>query len=141
MAQGNPKRTPHYLQVCSFHVRMFFVCSRKWNRGKAKKTMAERFPNPQKLKLTELHSHVICENKDLLYEEAPQAYKEVEGIIKDLQDNNLIKVVAILRPVRSPRPSLTVNARSHVSCAAYHIQNASRPLVAAALVLADLEIK
>jgi release factor H-coupled RctB family protein len=51
------------------------------------------------LTTTDLGSRVICENKDLLYEEVPDAYKEIEDIINDLQDFNLIKIVAVLRPM------------------------------------------
>jgi release factor H-coupled RctB family protein len=48
---------------------------------------------------TELGSKVICENKDLLYEEVPSAYKEIQDIVQDLVDFNLVKVVAVFRPL------------------------------------------
>ena len=48
---------------------------------------------------TELGSHVICEDKELLYEEAPQAYKNISVVIDDLVDAGLIDVIAILKPV------------------------------------------
>jgi release factor H-coupled RctB family protein len=72
---------------------------RSWSRSKARAHLAQRHPNPAKLKFTELRSHVICEDKDLLYEEAPQAYKPVDGVIADLQEEGLIKVIAVLRPL------------------------------------------
>lgn len=48
---------------------------------------------------TELGNPVICDNKDLLYEEAPQAYKNVEVVIDDLVKLGFIKVVAKMKPL------------------------------------------
>jgi release factor H-coupled RctB family protein len=42
---------------------------------------------------------VICEDKELLYEEAPQAYKNISIVIDDLVQAGLVDVVAMLRPV------------------------------------------
>lgn len=73
---------------------------RKWNRSRAQAKMKERYKHEQHLlQKTELDSHVICEDKDLLYEEAPQAYKEITEIIEDLADAKLVTVIAILKPV------------------------------------------
>ncbi len=48
---------------------------------------------------TSLGSHVICEDKDLLWEEAPEAYKEIQDIIIDLVEQKLVQVIAIMRPL------------------------------------------
>ena len=48
---------------------------------------------------TSLGSRVICEDRDLLYEEAPMAYKPVESVIEALVEAGLIRVIATLRPV------------------------------------------
>ena len=48
---------------------------------------------------TDLGSHVICEDKALLYEEAPQAYKNITTVIDDLVVAGLVEVIAILRPL------------------------------------------
>jgi release factor H-coupled RctB family protein len=48
---------------------------------------------------TDLGSVVICDDKALLYEEAPQAYKNIERVISDLVDAGLVKVIAILAPL------------------------------------------
>jgi len=45
------------------------------NRSKALWKGKEMYPNPNALIKTEMDSLVICELKDLLYEEAPIAYK------------------------------------------------------------------
>ena len=42
---------------------------------------------------------VICEERDLLYEEAPAAYKNIESVIGDLVDAGLVSVIATLRPL------------------------------------------
>lgn len=72
---------------------------RKWNRGKALQMGKANTKKADALTTTELGSRVICENKDLLYEEVPNAYKEIEDIVNDLQEFNLIKIVAVLRPL------------------------------------------
>lgn len=42
---------------------------------------------------------VICEDQTRLYEEAPEAYKDVEAVVGDLVAWGLVEVVAVLRPV------------------------------------------
>ncbi|WP_415894158.1 RNA ligase RtcB family protein [Neptuniibacter sp. PT8_73] len=71
---------------------------RKWKRGDCQARLSHKFKKDDLLK-TALGSRVICGNKELLYDEAPQAYKNCETIIDDLVDAGLIKVVARLRPV------------------------------------------
>jgi release factor H-coupled RctB family protein len=46
-----------------------------------------------------LGSYVICEDKNLLYEEAPQAYKNIDVVVKDLIDAGLIEIIAIFKPL------------------------------------------
>ena len=48
---------------------------------------------------TALGSHVICEDKELLYEEAPQAYKNIATVIGDLVQAGLVEVLAVLKPL------------------------------------------
>jgi len=48
---------------------------------------------------TELGNHVVCEDKGLLYEEAPQAYKNINIVIDDLVQEGLIEVLGVLRPL------------------------------------------
>lgn len=73
---------------------------RKWARSDAKGRLEKRY-SIEKLQRTELGSHVICEDRDLIYEEAPQAYKDIEIVIEDLVEAGLVKVVAVLRPLIS----------------------------------------
>ncbi len=48
---------------------------------------------------TELGSRVICRDKQLIFEEAPQAYKSAESVVQCLVLAGLIIPVARLRPV------------------------------------------
>lgn len=71
---------------------------RKWKRSEAKSHLSHKF-KVEDLRQTALGSRVICEDKDLLYEEAPQAYKNIDIVIQDMLDAGLIRVIAIFRPV------------------------------------------
>lgn len=71
---------------------------RKWSRGSCKEKLRDRFKAKSLIK-TPIGSHVICEDKNLLYEEAPQAYKNIDAVIDDLISENLIEVAATLRPI------------------------------------------
>ncbi len=71
---------------------------RKWTRSDARSRMRERFAVAE-LVQTGLGGRVVCEDRDLLYEEAPAAYKKIEAVIQDLVDAGLVSVVATLRPL------------------------------------------
>lgn len=71
---------------------------RKWARSDARQRMRERFGMHQ-LVQTPLGGRVICEERDLLYEEAPAAYKNIEAVIADLVAAGLGSVIATLRPL------------------------------------------
>ena len=71
---------------------------RKWARSDARQRMRERF-RVSELAQTPLGSRVVCEDRDLLYEEAPAAYKNIEAVIADLVEAGLVSVIATLRPL------------------------------------------
>lgn len=71
---------------------------RKWSRGDAKSKLGKRF-NSSDLERTELGGRVICEDRKLIFEEAPPAYKNIETVIDDLVQAGLIAVIAVLRPI------------------------------------------
>ncbi len=71
---------------------------RKWARSDARLRMRERF-SVSELAQTPLGGRVICEERDLLYEEAPPAYKNIEAVIQDLVAAGLVSVIATLRPL------------------------------------------
>ena len=71
---------------------------RKWNRKSTRERLKTKY-SAKALTQTALGSAVICENRDLLYEEAPEAYKKIESVIDDMVQAGLIRVLATLRPV------------------------------------------
>ncbi len=71
---------------------------RRWTRSDTKARLSRRY-RPKDLTRTDLGGRVICRNKDLIYEEAPQAYKNIETVISDLVDAGLVRIIATLRPV------------------------------------------
>ncbi len=71
---------------------------RKWARSDARQRMRERF-SVSELAQTPLGGRVVCEERDLLYEEAPAAYKNIEAVIQDLVAAGLVSVIATLRPL------------------------------------------
>ena len=71
---------------------------RKWKRGEARGRLSGR-QRPEDLVTTALGGRVICEDKELLYDEAPENYKGIERVVADLREAGLIDVTATLRPV------------------------------------------
>jgi release factor H-coupled RctB family protein len=71
---------------------------RKWTRRDARARMRERF-GAADLVRTPLGGTVVCEDKDLLFEEAPDAYKRIDRVVADLVDAGACRVLATLRPV------------------------------------------
>lgn len=71
---------------------------RKWRRGECHDRLRHKY-HKQDLYRTSLGSRVICGNKELLYDEAPEAYKSCQSVISDMLDAGLITLVAKLRPV------------------------------------------
>ena len=71
---------------------------RRWQRGYAKSRLSHKY-RIDDLARTELGGRVICEDRELIYDEAPQAYKDIAQVIADLQAAGLIEVIAVYRPV------------------------------------------
>lgn len=71
---------------------------RKWSRGEARDKLSGKFRIAD-LERTRLGSRVICEDRDLIYEEAPQAYKDIHQVVRDLQSGGLIDLIATFRPL------------------------------------------
>ncbi|KAF8965258.1 tRNA-splicing ligase [Flammula alnicola] len=55
--------------------------------------------NKSTLTTTSLGSEVICMDPDLLIEERPEAYKDVQCVVEDMENQNVCKGVVVLRPV------------------------------------------
>jgi release factor H-coupled RctB family protein len=73
---------------------------RKWSRKDAHARLSRRY-RVADLQRTGLGSHVICEDRRLIFEEAPEAYKDIAGVIADLEQAGLVRVIARLRPLLS----------------------------------------
>jgi release factor H-coupled RctB family protein len=71
---------------------------RKWARSETRLRMRERFSVPE-LTHTVLGGRVICEERETLYEEAPDAYKNIGDVVQNLVDAELASVVATFRPL------------------------------------------
>ncbi|WP_312649596.1 RNA ligase RtcB family protein [Aminipila sp.] len=71
---------------------------RKYQRSECRGRMSSKYTKNE-LRETVLKSKIICNNSNLLYEEAPDAYKNIGDIIKCLEEFNLIKIVASLKPL------------------------------------------
>jgi release factor H-coupled RctB family protein len=71
---------------------------RKWSRSESRLRARERY-RVAELERTRLGGRVICEQRDLLYAEAPMAYKPIEQVITALVEARLIEVIATFRPV------------------------------------------
>ncbi len=71
---------------------------RKWKRSDCKGKLSNRF-KANDLKNTVFNSEIICEDKGLLYEEAPQAYKGCDAVVQTLVETGLVTLIARLKPV------------------------------------------
>ena len=71
---------------------------RKWQRGECKARLSHKF-SADSLRQTVFGSAVVCADKALIFEEAPQAYKKIDSIIAAMRDFGLIELVARMKPV------------------------------------------
>jgi release factor H-coupled RctB family protein len=71
---------------------------RKWARAEARGKLGAK-ADAKALRRTRLGGRVICDDKDLLFEEAPQAYKPIATVVDALLEAGLIRVIAELAPV------------------------------------------
>ena len=72
---------------------------RRWQRGYAKSRLSHKY-RVEDLVRTDLGGRVICEDRELLYDEAPQAYKDIAQVIADLESGRASsRTIAVYRPV------------------------------------------
>ncbi len=71
---------------------------RKWIRSDCKGRLKNHFKSEELLR-SRFNSRLICDNRDMVYEEAPQAYKSVETVVDSLTRAGIITVIARLKPV------------------------------------------
>lgn len=77
---------------------------RQMTRAKARSAMSERFSKEDLLQ-TPSGGIVVCDKKDLIYEEAPSAYKDIDGVVRCMaqdvcaENGGLVRILATLRPL------------------------------------------
>ncbi|WP_367430492.1 RNA ligase RtcB family protein [Snodgrassella alvi] len=71
---------------------------RKWQRSACKGRLSRRYTVEQ-LSRTVHGSRVICADRELIYEEAPQAYKSIDSVITAMVQAKLIRPIARFKPV------------------------------------------
>ena len=71
---------------------------RKWQRGECKGRLSHKY-TAESLRQTEFGSVVVCQDKTLIFEEAPQAYKSIDSVIAAMKNAGLIELVARFKPV------------------------------------------
>lgn len=71
---------------------------RKWARSLCKSRIKNKYDRDT-IRQTKLGSKVVCHDTDLLYQEAPEAYKNVEHVVQALVEHGLCHVIATLRPL------------------------------------------
>ena len=75
---------------------------RRWKRSACEGRLKKKYSSVKQLerpKVAQRQSRVICKDRKLLYEEAPEAYKDVEVVVDALEEHGLITRVAALSPV------------------------------------------
>ena len=71
---------------------------RKWNRSDCRARLHRRYSEGS-LRRNKYGGRIICADRELLYEEAPQAYKDIDIVVSDLIEAGLIRPIAALSPV------------------------------------------
>lgn len=72
---------------------------RRWKRADCKARLSHRTTEAELLRTRT--GRVICGDRQLIWEEAPQAYKDVDAVVEDLVTHGLAERVARLVPVLS----------------------------------------
>ena len=71
---------------------------RKWSRFSCKERL-ENVLSKKTVRGGNVGGNLVCSDKKLIYEEAPQAYKDIERVIEDMIHENMITIVASLNPL------------------------------------------
>jgi release factor H-coupled RctB family protein len=77
---------------------------RKWERSTAEAKLRDGYSRSD-MHRTAIGSRVVCSDKKLLYEEAPQAYKNIDIVIADLVEVGVAKVIATFKPILTYKES------------------------------------
>jgi release factor H-coupled RctB family protein len=85
---------------------------RKYDRASAHGRVSTKKSDLAKLVRNPFGGLVVCEDRDLLIEESPDAYKNIDRVIADLTTSGLARVVATFRPLVTFKTASSRSARS-----------------------------
>lgn len=71
---------------------------RKWERSLCEARLKNKYTK-ESIKTTRFKSKIICNDPDLLFEEAPESYKNIDTVIQSFVDLGLLKVIATFKPI------------------------------------------
>lgn len=71
---------------------------RKWARSVCKSRIRNKYDRDS-IRNTTLKSRVVCHDSELLFQEAPEAYKNIKHVVAALVEHGLATIVATLRPL------------------------------------------
>jgi release factor H-coupled RctB family protein len=71
---------------------------RRWNRFSCKERIQNVYPD-KSVREKLLASNLIYNDKSVIYEEAPEAYKSIDKVIEDMLNEDIIKLIATLKPL------------------------------------------
>ncbi|WP_027706700.1 RNA ligase RtcB family protein [Zooshikella ganghwensis] len=71
---------------------------RKWQRSECYGRLKKRY-TVRALQQTKIGGRVICDDRELLFEEAPEAYKDINHVIEVMERSGLLTKIAKLKPV------------------------------------------
>lgn len=71
---------------------------RKWARSLCKSRISNKYDRDT-IRQNKFGGRVVCHDTDLLFQEAPEAYKNIDHVIASLQEYNLCSVIATFRPL------------------------------------------
>lgn len=72
---------------------------RKHDRASMQKRLGTQASTLARLARNPFGGHVICHDRKLLLEEAPEAYKDIGRVIAEMEEAGLCRVVAMMRPL------------------------------------------
>ena len=72
---------------------------RKHDRASMEKRVRKNASDLARLERNPFGGYVLCSDRRLLIEEAPNAYKDVSKVVDDLTTNAMVRPVAIMRPI------------------------------------------
>lgn len=71
---------------------------RKWARSLCKSRIRDKYDRDS-IRQSKLGGRTVCHDTELLYQEAPEAYKNIEHVIAALLEHDLCRVIATLCPL------------------------------------------